>query len=69
MSLFSSLEVFFDGTFDNRKSQALQSFVWDVKGGRRPRSRLLPTIIVVHWSLDGSSVYLSPGLMMRLTAG
>ena len=24
----------------------------------------LPTMIVVHWSLDGSSVYLSPGLMM-----
>ena len=63
MSLFSSLDVFFDGTFDNRKSQALQSFVWLVKGPPSPVASL-PTIIVVHWSRDGSSVYLSPGLMM-----
>ena len=63
MSLFSSLDVFFDGTFDNRKSQALQSFVWDVKGPPSPVASL-PTMIVVHWSRDGSSVYLSPGLII-----
>ena len=63
MSRFSSFDVFFDGTFDSRKSQALQSFVWDVKGPPSPVASF-PTMIVVHWSRDGSSVYLSPGLMM-----
>ena len=63
MSLFSSLDVFFDGTFDNRRSQALQSFVWLVKGPPSPVASF-PTIIVVHWSRDGSSAYLSPGLMI-----